>query len=153
MLNYFCLWRYSGLNQVIVLSLWLTRADIHRMLRSVFNRAKNLVVSSESSRPIAAWRGAPIERNCMETRIDEIASGVYRLSIFVPETAPPAGFTYNHFLITGDEPLLFHCGKRKMFPLVSTASPEGFEPTPDMERTILPPTSNSVRVAVLPDRT
>src|ERR1700720_2188926 len=57
----------------------------------------------------------------METRIDEIASGVYRLSIFAPETAPPAGLTYNHFLITGDEPLLFHCGKRKMFPLVSAA--------------------------------
>ena len=57
----------------------------------------------------------------METRIDEIASGVYRLSIFVPETAPPAGFTYSHFLIVGDEPLLFDCGKRKMFPLVSAA--------------------------------
>jgi flavorubredoxin len=57
----------------------------------------------------------------VETRIDEIASGVYRLSIFAPETAPPAGLTYNHFLITGDEPLLFHCGKRKMFPLVSAA--------------------------------
>ena len=57
----------------------------------------------------------------METRIDEIASGVYRLSIFVPDVAPPAGFTYNHFLIAGDEPLLFHCGKRKMFPLVSAA--------------------------------
>jgi flavorubredoxin len=57
----------------------------------------------------------------METRIDEIASGVYRLSIFAPETAPAAGLTYNHFLISGDEPLLFHCGKRKMFPLVSAA--------------------------------
>ena len=57
----------------------------------------------------------------MEARIDEIASGVYRLSIFAPETAPPARLTYNHFLITGDEPLLFHCGKRKMFPLVSAA--------------------------------
>jgi flavorubredoxin len=57
----------------------------------------------------------------METRIDEIASGVYRLSIFVSEVAPPAGFTFNHFLIAGDEPLLFHCGKRKMFSLVSAA--------------------------------
>ena len=56
----------------------------------------------------------------METRMDEIASGVYR-SIFAPDTAPPAGLTYNHFLISGDDPLLFHCGKRKMFPLVSAA--------------------------------
>ena len=47
----------------------------------------------------------------METRIDEIASGVYRLSLFAPETAPPAGLTYNHFLITGDEPLLFHVAR------------------------------------------
>jgi flavorubredoxin len=57
----------------------------------------------------------------METRIDEIGAGVYRLSVFVPEAAPPAGFTFNHFLFAGDEPLLFHCGKRKMFPLVSAA--------------------------------
>ena len=27
-----------------------------------------------------------------------------------------------NFLISGDEPLLFHCGKRKMFPLVSVAA-------------------------------
>ena len=57
----------------------------------------------------------------METRIDEIGANVYRLSVFVPDVAPPAGFTYNHFLILGDEPLLFHCGRRKMFPLVSGA--------------------------------
>ncbi len=38
-----------------------------------------------------------------------------------PEVAPPLGFTYNHFLIFGDEPLLFHCGLRKMFPLASSA--------------------------------
>jgi flavorubredoxin len=57
----------------------------------------------------------------METRIDEIAAGIYRISIFVPEVAPPLGFTYNHFLILGDEPLLFHCGLRKMFPLASSA--------------------------------
>src|SRR5690242_9917098 len=57
----------------------------------------------------------------METRIDEIGANVYRLSVLVPDVAPPAGFTYNHFLILGDEPLLFYCGRRKMFPLVSGA--------------------------------
>jgi hypothetical protein len=56
----------------------------------------------------------------MQTKIDEIGADMYRLSIFVPEVAPPAGITFNHFLITGDEPLLFHCGKR-MVPLVSAA--------------------------------
>jgi flavorubredoxin len=57
----------------------------------------------------------------MQARIDEIGTNVYRLSVFVPDVAPPTGFTYNHFLILGDEPLLFHCGRRKMFPLVSDA--------------------------------
>jgi flavorubredoxin len=57
----------------------------------------------------------------MQTRIDEIGADIYRLSVFVPEVAAPAGFTYNHFLILGEEPLLFHCGRRKMFPLVCEA--------------------------------
>jgi flavorubredoxin len=57
----------------------------------------------------------------METRINEIGAGIYCLSIFLPGAAPPAGFTFNHFLFAGEEPLLFHCGKRKMFPLVSAA--------------------------------
>lgn len=53
----------------------------------------------------------------METRINEIADGIYRLSTFVPDIAPPAGFTFNQFLVLGDEPLMFHTGLRKMFPL------------------------------------
>ena len=57
----------------------------------------------------------------METRVAEIAPGIYRLSTFVPDVAPPAGFTFNQFLIDADEPLLFHCGPRAMFPLVSEA--------------------------------
>lgn len=52
----------------------------------------------------------------MQTRIDEIAEGVYRLSTFVPQIAPPAGFTFNQFLLMADEPLLFHAGFRRMFP-------------------------------------
>ena len=51
----------------------------------------------------------------MQTKIHEIADGVYRLSTFTPEVAPPAGFTFNQFLVTADEPLLFHCGARGMF--------------------------------------
>jgi len=57
----------------------------------------------------------------MAARIDEIGDGIFRLSVFVPEVAPPHGFTFNHFLIRGEEPMLFHCGKRKMFPLLSEA--------------------------------
>lgn len=57
----------------------------------------------------------------METRTDEIADGVFRLSTFVPEVAPPAGFTFNQFLLMADEPLLFHCGYRRMFPSAAAA--------------------------------
>lgn len=51
----------------------------------------------------------------METKISEIADGIYRLSTYVPDIAPPAGFTFNQFLVLGDEPLMFHTGLRKMF--------------------------------------
>jgi flavorubredoxin len=56
-------------------------------------------------------------RTIMETKIAEIADGIYRLSTFVPQIAEPAGFAFNAFLVRGDEPLLFHTGLRKMFPL------------------------------------
>ena len=51
----------------------------------------------------------------MQTRSDEIAAGIYRLSIFVPEV--PAGFTFNHFLILDDAPLLFHLRAQKNVPV------------------------------------
>jgi len=57
----------------------------------------------------------------MSTTVDEIADGIYRLSTWVPDIAPPAGFTFNQFLVAADEPLLFHTGPRAMFPLVSEA--------------------------------
>ena len=57
----------------------------------------------------------------METRIDEIGDGIFRLSTHNPQIAPPDGFGFNQFLIRADEPLLFHCGTRALFPLVSAA--------------------------------
>jgi flavorubredoxin len=56
----------------------------------------------------------------METRVTEIADGIFRLSTFVADIGP-TGFTFNQFLINDDEPLLFHAGPRAMFPLVSSA--------------------------------
>ncbi len=53
----------------------------------------------------------------METKINEIADGIFRLSTFVPDIAPPAGFVFNQFLVRGDQPLMFHTGLRKMFSL------------------------------------
>jgi flavorubredoxin len=55
-----------------------------------------------------------------DTITDEIAAGIYRISTYVPE-GPPGGITFNQFLVTGDEPLLFHTGTRRLFPTVHTA--------------------------------
>lgn len=57
----------------------------------------------------------------MAARIDQIADSIFRISVFVPEIGPPAGFTFNSFLVIDDEPLLFHAGQRRMFPLFSAA--------------------------------
>ncbi len=53
----------------------------------------------------------------MNTVVDEIADNIYRISTYVPQ----ANFTFNQFLIRAGEPLLFHCGPRAMFPLISAA--------------------------------
>jgi flavorubredoxin len=52
--------------------------------------------------------------------VHEIAPGIHRISTFVP-TVGPDGFTFNQFLVTADEPLLFHTGPRGMFPLIAEA--------------------------------
>jgi flavorubredoxin len=57
----------------------------------------------------------------MDTRLDEISDGIYRLSTHLPELAPPFGLTVNQFLVMADEPLLFHTGMRATWPSVATA--------------------------------
>lgn len=56
----------------------------------------------------------------METKVTEIADGIYRLSTHIAQ-AGPGGFTFNQFLIDAEEPLLFHTGLRMTFPSVSEA--------------------------------
>jgi len=56
----------------------------------------------------------------MYTRTDEIAPDIFRLSTYFPDVSP-VGFTFNQFLVRGDEPFLFHTGMRHLFPLVSEA--------------------------------
>jgi flavorubredoxin len=58
----------------------------------------------------------------MDTTVTEIADGIYRLSTWIPDIGPPAGFTMNQFLIDAEEPLLFHCGGRGIFDSVSAAA-------------------------------
>ena len=55
------------------------------------------------------------------TQIDEIAKSVYRITTPVPPSVIPGGFSFNQYLLASDEPLLFHTGPRKMFPLVRQA--------------------------------
>jgi flavorubredoxin len=53
------------------------------------------------------------------TRVDEVATGIYR--ICTPLDIIPGGFTFNSYLIADEEPLLFHTGYRKIFPFTLEA--------------------------------
>jgi flavorubredoxin len=50
-------------------------------------------------------------------KIHEIAPDVYRICVYVPEIQ----LQFNHFLIKDDEPLLYHAGLKKMFPVLYEA--------------------------------
>ncbi|HZO02232.1 MAG TPA: MBL fold metallo-hydrolase [Burkholderiales bacterium] len=54
------------------------------------------------------------------TNLHEIAPGIYRINTPI---AIPGGpdFNFNQYLIADDEPLLFHTGPKRMFPLVAEA--------------------------------
>jgi flavorubredoxin len=56
----------------------------------------------------------------MKTEIDEVADRTYRISTFVPSVGP-RGFRFNQYLLVADEPLLYHCGMRALFPAVREA--------------------------------
>ncbi|MBS1105305.1 MAG: fold metallo-hydrolase [Deltaproteobacteria bacterium] len=53
------------------------------------------------------------------TRIDEVASGIYRISTPVQDI--PGGFSFNQYLLVDEAPLLFHTGPRRLFPLTREA--------------------------------
>ncbi|BDG05704.1 oxygen-binding di-iron domain-containing protein [Anaeromyxobacter oryzae] len=55
------------------------------------------------------------------TRVDEVSSGIYRISTPIPPAAMPGGFSFNQYLVVDEEPLLFHTGPRRLFPLVREA--------------------------------
>lgn len=54
------------------------------------------------------------------TNVHEVADRLYRINTPV-QLAGGVGFSFNQYLIVDDEPLLFHSGLRKMFPLVHEA--------------------------------
>jgi flavorubredoxin len=55
------------------------------------------------------------------TNVHEIAAGIYRISVPVPPSAMPGGFTFNQILVVDDDPLLFHTGPKGLFPMVKAA--------------------------------
>jgi flavorubredoxin len=58
----------------------------------------------------------------MKTAVDEIAEGIYRICSYLPDAASADGFTFNQFLIDAEDPMLFHCGPRLMFPEIEEAA-------------------------------
>lgn len=54
------------------------------------------------------------------TNVHEVADGIYRINTPV-RFEGAGGFTFNQYLIADEEPLLFHTGPRRMFPLVHEA--------------------------------
>ena len=60
-----------------------------------------------------------ITNNESGTNVCEIAEGIHRIN--TPLSVAPGGFSFNQYLIVDDEPLLFHTGLRKMFPVVLEA--------------------------------
>jgi flavorubredoxin len=51
----------------------------------------------------------------IEGRTTEVAPGIFQITTWIADI----DFSFNQYLITGDEPMLFHTGPRAMFPLVS----------------------------------
>jgi flavorubredoxin len=60
-----------------------------------------------------------ITNSASGTRVDEVSDGIYRIS--TPVTVLPGGFSFNQYLVLDEQPLLFHTGPRRMFPLVREA--------------------------------
>jgi flavorubredoxin len=54
------------------------------------------------------------------TNLHEIATGIYRINTPLQVPGGP-DFNFNQYLVVDDEPLLFHTGPRRMFPLVAEA--------------------------------
>lgn len=57
-------------------------------------------------------------------KLTEIADHIYRISVFVPEI----NLSFSHFLVNDEEPLLFHAGFRRMFPLLREAVAQVIDP-------------------------
>jgi flavorubredoxin len=55
------------------------------------------------------------------TNVHEVAEGIYRINTPVLIAGGQGGFSFNQYLIVDEEPVLYHTGPRRMFPLVREA--------------------------------
>ncbi len=53
------------------------------------------------------------------TNIQEISDGIFRINTPLKDVL--GGFSFNQYLVIDDQPLLFHTGPRRLFPLVNEA--------------------------------
>jgi flavorubredoxin len=60
----------------------------------------------------------------METRIDHITGGIYRIATMTP----PYGITFNQFLIDDERPMLLHTGEYGFYENVRKAVAEVLDP-------------------------
>lgn len=62
-----------------------------------------------------------ITNSASGTNVHEIADGIYRINTPVALPDDSGYFSFNQYLIADDQPLLFHTGPRRLFPLVREA--------------------------------
>lgn len=55
------------------------------------------------------------------TRIKQIGDAIYQIHTPIRDMPGGFGFSFNQYLVVDEEPLLFHTGPRRMFPLVREA--------------------------------
>lgn len=55
------------------------------------------------------------------TNVHEVAEGIFRINTPVVMDDGPGGFSFNQYLVLDEEPLIFHTGPRKLFPVVREA--------------------------------
>jgi flavorubredoxin len=61
-----------------------------------------------------------ITNSASGTNVHEVTSGIYRINTPIQIPGGP-DFNFNQYLVADDDPLLFHTGPRRMFPLVAEA--------------------------------
>ena len=61
-----------------------------------------------------------ITNKASATNLHEIASGIFRINTPIHVVDGP-DFNFNQYLVVDDQPLLFHTGPKRMFPLVAEA--------------------------------